>query len=133
MVVNVEYRMGPEHKFPACYTDAEAVVRWALDNKQELANNSSAIVGVAGDSAGANLSASVCHIVNGLAYQVTFMFKRSDQLKRESNFNRRLEASCGSNLIDLHMNQCVVHLRWRLYLLWIFVYDSQGYSLLVSQ
>lgn len=85
MVVNVEYRMGPEHKFPACYTDAKAVVRWALDNKRELANNSSAIVGVAGDSAGANLSASVCHIVNGLAYQVTFMFKCSDQLERATS------------------------------------------------
>lgn len=62
--------MGPEKKFPACYTDAEAVVRWALANRQELANNSSAIVGVAGDSAGANMSASVCHLVQGLAYQV---------------------------------------------------------------
>ena len=70
VVVNVEYRLSPEHKFPACYTDAEAVVRWALDNKQELANNSSAIVGVAGDSAGGNIAATVCHLVEGLSYQV---------------------------------------------------------------
>ena len=70
MVVNVEYRLSPEHKFPACYTDAEAVVRWALDNKQELANNSSAIVGVGGDSAGGSIAATVCYLVEGLNYQV---------------------------------------------------------------
>lgn len=71
MVVNVEYRLAPENKFPACYVDAEAVVRWALDNKVEIANNASAIVGVAGDSAGGNMSASICHVVKGLDYQVT--------------------------------------------------------------
>lgn len=70
MVVNVEYRLSPEHKFPACYVDAEAVVRWALANKREIANNSSAIVGVAGDSAGGNIAASICHIVRTLDYQV---------------------------------------------------------------
>ena len=70
MVVNVEYRLSPEHKFPACYTDAEAVVRWALDNKQELANNSSAILGVGGDSAGGSIAATVCYLVEGLNYQV---------------------------------------------------------------
>ena len=74
VVVNVEYRLSPEHKFPACYVDAEAVVRWCLKNKKELANNDSAIVGVAGDSAGTNISASVCHIVKGLDYQVVYIY-----------------------------------------------------------
>ena len=33
MVVNVEYRLAPEHKFPAAMDDARCVLRWVLMNK----------------------------------------------------------------------------------------------------
>lgn len=71
-MVNVEYRLSPEHKFPACYVDAEAVVRWTLANRIEIASNTSAIVGVAGDASGGNIAASICHLVKdaGICYQV---------------------------------------------------------------
>ena len=71
MVVTVEYRLSPEHKFPACYVDAQAAVEWCQRNKMQIANNSSALLGVAGDSAGANLAASVSHLVKGIDYQVS--------------------------------------------------------------
>ncbi len=48
-VAAVDYRMGPEHRFPAAYDDAVAAVAWALQQGVP--------VGVAGDSAGANLAA----------------------------------------------------------------------------
>jgi len=33
IVVNVEYRLAPEHKFPAMMNDGYTVVRWVLDNR----------------------------------------------------------------------------------------------------
>lgn len=48
-VVAVDYRLGPEHRFPAAVEDACAAVAWAAAR--------AARVTVAGDSAGANLAA----------------------------------------------------------------------------
>ena len=33
IVVNVEYRLAPEHKFPAMMNDAYVAVRWVLGNR----------------------------------------------------------------------------------------------------
>ena len=48
-VLAVDYRLAPEHPFPAAWDDARSAVEWALVQ--------STAVGVAGDSAGANLAA----------------------------------------------------------------------------
>lgn len=48
-VAAVEYRLAPEHRFPAAVEDACAAVTWALHSAKRVA--------VAGDSAGANLAA----------------------------------------------------------------------------
>jgi acetyl esterase len=53
-VLNVDYRLAPEHPFPAGLDDALAAVRWAAD---ELADGRPLIV--AGDSSGGNLAAGV--------------------------------------------------------------------------
>lgn len=74
IVINVDYRRSPEHKFPAAPNDCYAVLEWAAGEAERLGGRADRIA-VAGDSAGGNLAAVVAQMARdrrgpGIAYQM---------------------------------------------------------------
>ncbi len=61
-VLSVDYRLAPEHPFPAAVDDALTATRWALAEVKSIALDAVPVV-VAGDSAGGNLSAVVSRLL----------------------------------------------------------------------
>jgi len=75
-VVAVDYRLAPEHRFPAAVEDASRAVAWALSQQVP--------VGLAGDSAGANLAA------------VAALERRNSSLRCQVLIYPMIDATCSS-------------------------------------
>ena len=58
IVISIDYRLAPEHKFPAAVDDAIAATQWISDHAKSLGIDASRLT-VGGDSAGGNLAAVV--------------------------------------------------------------------------
>ncbi|HTO00951.1 MAG TPA: alpha/beta hydrolase [Microthrixaceae bacterium] len=61
LVISVDYRLAPEHPFPAAIDDAVAAYRWSHQNSAELSIEPGRI-GVMGDSAGGNIAAVIAQV-----------------------------------------------------------------------
>jgi acetyl esterase len=61
LVVAIDYRLAPEHKFPAAVDDCLAAYRWLRDHARDIGADVTRVA-VAGDSAGGNLSAVVSQL-----------------------------------------------------------------------
>lgn len=58
IIISTEYRLAPEHPYPAAWEDSEDAFDWAVKNAERLGGDKARIC-VGGDSAGGNLSVAV--------------------------------------------------------------------------
>ncbi|MGH3362005.1 MAG: alpha/beta hydrolase [Nocardioides sp.] len=76
VVLSVDYRLAPEHPFPAGVEDALAATRWAFDHLAELGGTDR--LGVAGDSAGGNFTAVVSQALPELVDAQLLIYPATD-------------------------------------------------------
>jgi acetyl esterase len=109
-VVSVDYRLAPEHPYPAPLEDATAVLRWVAANATGLGVDTARLA-VAGSSAGATLAACLAHgAADGSLPPVVF------QLLHQPVLDNRATASKAEFRTSPAFDSEAADLMWRYYL-----------------
>lgn len=103
-VVSVDYRMGPEHKFPCAVDDCVAAMRWAAAGARAIGIDADRLA-VGGDSAGGNLAAVVALTARDaggpkLAFQL--LIYPTTTLHHDTNSTRELAQGYGLTIDVMH-------------------------------
>ncbi len=120
-VVGVDYRLAPEHRFPAALDDSATALRWVSEHAGELRITPGRI-GLGGDSAGGNLAAVLAlmgregsapaTIFQALIYPVLDLTASSDSYRRVTS-GVPLTAATMHYFIDHYTPQASDRLDWR--------------------
>ncbi|MGF2944564.1 alpha/beta hydrolase [Mycobacterium sp. Lab-001] len=109
-VVSVDYRLAPEHPYPAAFDDASAVLRWVANDAARLGVDPARLA-VAGSSAGATLAACLAHgAADGSLPPVAF------QLLHQPVLDDRSTASKAEFTTSPAFDSEAADLMWRHYL-----------------
>jgi acetyl esterase len=96
VVLSVDYRLAPEHPFPAGFEDCFAATQWAAANIDSLGADASRLV-VGGDSAGGNLAATVALATRseGPHLAAQFLLYPSVDFVEDADYPSRIENAEG--------------------------------------
>ena len=111
IVVSVDYRLAPEHPFPAAPEDAFAALGWVADNAPEIGADADRMA-VGGDSAGGNLSAVVTLMARdagGPALRLQLLVYPATDLRTGDNYPSYSENAEGPFLLKSTMDYFMAH------------------------
>lgn len=103
IVVNVEYRLAPEHPFPAGLEDCYSALCWTVEHAQALGGDPAKVM-VAGDSAGGNLGAAVCQIAKLMEFPNIYcqvLIYPNVDMDAEADYPSRKEFGGGEYFLSL--------------------------------
>lgn len=110
-VVSVDYRLAPEHPFPAAYDDAVETTAWCLDHASELVDVGAppARIAVAGPSAGGNLAVGVSLALAGTPAGPVAQLLAYPMLGGDRDLPSRTEFATGYGLTSQAIEWCTDH------------------------
>jgi acetyl esterase len=96
VVVSVDYRLAPEHKFPAGFEDCLAATHWVAANVDSLGGDPDRVL-VGGDSAGGNFSAAVALATRetGPKLAAQFLIYPGVDFREDADYPSRIENAEG--------------------------------------